>query len=1235
VEYILSSRNLLLDAIHDAFDEVPPPSLEQAINETKAILANRRITVDSDALENAVAKRWAEYLDQRFLNVVPLKGFQIMDPMSSVQELKPEKASITDGYSDPGSIWKLASSTRTQSHAQEEIVVSEKTIAKPRFNVGDHVISRGKRGTIIWQRETLHPTLGASYIIAYDHRVPAYYSGQKRSTFETNNISHPHPENAKIIEAIDRFPHQSSDTRYLYDTDQSLSPLKPVSPDVSAGTRVFHSTYGFGTVQFRAHDTNLVIAFDKPYGLFSAAVFSDKNFAGFSRKTTPEEYCTIYGLDPRDMRFLSISAPFLTPADKPIPFTKITPAPKLSDQEIADEMPKMEKITDGMPLYPNSINDIIRSVENLDKRLSKVEAVNSKLEKEIRTKKTPSTSDLGDLAISIDREIIRELNDTIKTLEKEIGTKQKRELIQKTGDMDTPNKYPKAPRPSSSVEQLLAEFTQALNQGPTRTMPSINSHNSIDLPLEQEVKSTSHYLTEPKAFVDYLDKLKVFDYEGSGGCYPDRHLTLQYCQEWSTLKLQTISNLLSTYEKRPNINSKFSEAAMSIIRSTIDRANDDVVGQKKIEYHKAHGHYQSVDKLVRKFQELHIIDNSLETYKNQYEKCAAKWGRWTHIATMQEILDLPQAWRYCQAPFKTIILNAIEKINTIGYGASIDTLGLELAALEKELEQQDVPLTTAAQTETPKASIPNEGYGSLFGSAVGGIAGMAYSPMSAASIATGMVAPPNVAAIASGMVGPPKTATAKLPSPTDIEKENYFNGIPIYVLPWLLNSTNRFGRTEQLARDLQIYGIIPPGDIEWAKQVVRIQKWSDGDIWEMENDVACVKSKKISIDTLTKSFLTITSYYSDAKLPPTTSTQQELPMTTSTISQSFSRQDRIEKLVSNFIANDLLGEAGKAIQIDKCQTWWEADLAVMESMLWDLKDGRKTKDQCLTQIATYNLIGHNPYSDNTFILSDLPYYPLTQPNSISFSLPPDHNSSKILLDEKGVHLNGKEVFVNGISLDHILKEIKKSLEQTEENNEVGQIKEDKKWDLLWNEACAIEYAVKSGAMKPENFDNWDLNPEAVKIWHQEFQKPTSPIIHELTQAGYRIGATQAANALKAVLVKAVPQDNLPTVHSFLDSELGFGMVSLMSGWGLTYAMPENEKAQKIAGELRINGLTTFGNAACEELLETIVGAIQTAVKDIPEEVAAEEVAAEEGPELEIISEEDIVEEEFLTKEMGQ
>ncbi len=109
----------------------------------------------------------------------------------------------------------------------------------------------------------------------------------------------------------------------------------------------------------------------------------------------------------------------------------------------------------------------------------------------------------------------------------------------------------------------------------------------------------------------------------------------------------------------------------------------------------------------------------------------------------------------------------------------------------------------------------------------------------------------------------------------------------------------------------------------------------------------------------------------------------------------------------------------------------------------------------------------------------------------------------------------------------------------------------------------------------------------------------SQFMSELTDAAYRVASTQLSTAIKKAMLNSIPLDKSSGLMSFLNSEYGNGFVSMLAGYMLTYAWKDNTKAQKLATEFRVNGMTTLGNNVIEGLLGSIGDIAFNALSSIP------------------------------------
>lgn len=147
----------------------------------------------------------------------------------------------------------------------------------------------------------------------------------------------------------------------------------------------------------------------------------------------------------------------------------------------------------------------------------------------------------------------------------------------------------------------------------------------------------------------------------------------------------------------------------------------------------------------------------------------------------------------------------------------------------------------------------------------------------------------------------------------------------------------------------------------------------------------------------------------------------------------------------------------------------------------------------------------------------------------------------------------------------------------------------------------------------DNIAVYDSEHEAWEALREEgFIRPPTfveTLKEEATEAGVRILSTQAVLATKSLISKSIPEDRAEEFSRFLATEMGTALISMMAGMALTYGMKDNDKAQRIAEELRVQSMATVGNELVEGLMEAVMSTVSSTIKDLPEN-AIEEVEEE-------------------------
>ena len=118
--------------------------------------------------------------------------------------------------------------------------------------------------------------------------------------------------------------------------------------------------------------------------------------------------------------------------------------------------------------------------------------------------------------------------------------------------------------------------------------------------------------------------------------------------------------------------------------------------------------------------------------------------------------------------------------------------------------------------------------------------------------------------------------------------------------------------------------------------------------------------------------------------------------------------------------------------------------------------------------------------------------------------------------------------------------------------------------------------------------------------------PRARFRQEATNALYRVAATQVVKVGKTsvcLLLNKTGSEKASTVSDMLDSEFGEAIISMAMGSALLAAQGEtvNPKLERISRELRVQSMTTAGNAIMDSIIETVIDVLQrpteTALED--------------------------------------
>ncbi len=156
--------------------------------------------------------------------------------------------------------------------------------------------------------------------------------------------------------------------------------------------------------------------------------------------------------------------------------------------------------------------------------------------------------------------------------------------------------------------------------------------------------------------------------------------------------------------------------------------------------------------------------------------------------------------------------------------------------------------------------------------------------------------------------------------------------------------------------------------------------------------------------------------------------------------------------------------------------------------------------------------------------------------------------------------------------------------------------------------AAIEELIRKGFSAQGKIDR--INKE-IKNMDSKSEKTASfaeMMKEDFKKATYRVAADQMTHGIKEGIValigsKGGTESQMSGMMILLDSEIGEAAIAMLAGLGLTYApvVSEDPRAQKLAGEFRVNGMAKAGNVLVENLLGTFLPIVQKALASLPAE----------------------------------
>ena len=194
--------------------------------------------------------------------------------------------------------------------------------------------------------------------------------------------------------------------------------------------------------------------------------------------------------------------------------------------------------------------------------------------------------------------------------------------------------------------------------------------------------------------------------------------------------------------------------------------------------------------------------------------------------------------------------------------------------------------------------------------------------------------------------------------------------------------------------------------------------------------------------------------------------------------------------------------------------------------------------------------------------------------------------------------NGEFISADDSPLNKIVMGIRKNKYSIE-----GVLADTEKLDLL-----AIDYtmatATEHQTVNNKGFVNL-IKDKEIKNMNKEITF-MDMLKADTTNAAYRIASTQITNGTKAAILAVMEKqgqdsDRIRAISDLLDTEFGSALVSLVVGLGLTYAphISQDTRVQRLAGEFRVNGMATAGNAVFETVAEHFLPVVMNAISALP------------------------------------
>lgn len=162
--------------------------------------------------------------------------------------------------------------------------------------------------------------------------------------------------------------------------------------------------------------------------------------------------------------------------------------------------------------------------------------------------------------------------------------------------------------------------------------------------------------------------------------------------------------------------------------------------------------------------------------------------------------------------------------------------------------------------------------------------------------------------------------------------------------------------------------------------------------------------------------------------------------------------------------------------------------------------------------------------------------------------------------------------------------------------------------------AAIPVSKQEEVSKPKQEEV--IQPQSKEIPTMSNTKTPGQIFKsDLDKAAYRTAARQTAKVAKTAILSVVKSKSgdkrkgnktASALQEVLDTDLGTYGISEALGWALTYApgLKEHPNAQRLAEELRVEGLAGAGDLALDKLFQTLVPSMVSVLNTLPSVEAA-------------------------------